>query len=188
MLRTKWKWTLMAVAMLAAVLLTIGGCAAPPSVQTAQTVKAAALQGYLRNDAKIDSVVTELWKTARQKEIAATAVGVAAAAVQQFGVDRTPLDPGGKPTGPAEKTLTGGQAMELSQAILGEVTKANAGTAAVLRKIALLRNKNTLELTKYTELERGLIAYLQAGVEEAVLDELTKVLVQTLQDQATRKQ
>lgn len=160
------------------------GCAAPSGVQTARGVQARALQNYLTNDAKIDGVVVGLWTGAREKEIKATATATAQEVLDAFGKPRAPVDAAGKPTGPAENTLTAAQALELATALHGEIQNANAGTGRVLARLKALRNANAANLTKYAELDRALNDYLQAGIDEAVLNELTAYLVQTIQAEA----
>lgn len=168
-------------------VLMFPGCAAPPQVQVAQSVKARALKNYLTNDAKIDNVVVGLWKGARTKQIKATATGTALKVLDALGKPRAPVDADGKPIGPAENTLTAAQALELSMAIHEAIQSANAGTDAVLAKIAVLRNANAAEMAKVAQLEGALNEYLQAGVEEAVLTELTSYLVQTIEAQVGKE-
>jgi hypothetical protein len=171
----KLRWLLLVIPLLAV------GCAAPAEVQIARAVQARALQNYLTNDAKIDGVVTGLWKSARQTEIKATADGAALKVLAAVGVARAPVDKDGKPTGPAVRSLTGAEVLEMATAIRAAIQNANAGTDRVLARIKTLRNANAANLTKHAELDRALNAYLQAGIEEAVLTELTQYLVQTIQ-------
>jgi len=160
------------------------GCEAPMTVKVAQAYKAEALTNYLTNDAKIDGVVAGLWKAGREKQIRATATGTALKVLAAFGKDRVPLDATGKPVGPAVQTLTAAEALELATALHAAIQKANAGTAGVLAKIKTLRDANVLNLTRYSDLEGALNEYLAAGIDEAVLNELTAYLVETISAQA----
>jgi hypothetical protein len=153
---------------LLAPLLAAAGCMqAPPEVQVAQRVKAKALKHFLVQDAKIDGVVAGLWKGSRDKEAKAKADSVARAAVAEFG------------QGP-DKTLTGAQVVELAQAILAEDKKFERATDAVMKRIKTLRDMNAKNLIQHAQLEAALNDYLEAGIDEAVIDELGKYLIEAV--------
>jgi hypothetical protein len=164
-------------------LLAIG-CQSPVSVKLAQTYKAEALRNYLTNDARIDGVVAELWKASRDKQVKAKADSAALKVLDLIGKDRVAVDATGKPTGPAEKSLTGDEALQLATAIHAAIQNANAQTAGVLAKIKAVRDANVLNLTRYSDLEGALNDYLAAGIDEAVLSELTAYLIETIAAQA----
>ncbi|MFH1604684.1 MAG: lipoprotein [Pseudomonadota bacterium] len=160
-------------------LLPLAGCAAPIEIHSGQKVKAQALASYLANDAKVDNVVIGLWKAAREKEIAKTAETATQKVVAIVGKDRATIGPDGKP-GPMEKTLTAAEAIELSTVIHANIQAANAGTDRVVAKIKVLRDLNARNLAQYAELESAINQYLQAGIDESALTELTGYLVETI--------
>ena len=179
---------MVAVAFIAVILSgVVCGCQAPQGIQSAQRSKGRALAMYLRNDARIDGVLSGLWKKGRDREVAATASSVAHAAVTKFGVVRASFDKDGKKIGPEETTLTGPQAVELAGAIVAEVGKANAVTDAILSKLKIARDVNAKTLLQYAELEQAIIDYQMAGIDEAMLDEFSKYLVTAIQTIQTGK-
>lgn len=149
-----------------------GGCRAPAEVTVAQATKARALGMYLRNDARLDGVMTSMWKSARDKQVDAKVAEVAAEIVKVKG----------KPVAGGGVTITGEQALELAAAAIVEKRKADAGTDRILAAMKALRDKNVADtLTPYRELEGALNKYLSAGVDAAVLDQMTQYLVTAIE-------
>jgi len=161
-------------------MMPLIGCAVPVEVKVAQSVKAQALQNFLVNDAKIDAVLTTLWKRSRDTAIAKTAETATQKVLSAVAVPRVALDATGKPTGPPVKTLTAPQAVELSTVIHTAIQKQNANTARVLAKLKTLRDANASNLARHADLEAALNDYLSAGVDTAVVSELTAYLIETV--------
>ena len=144
----------------------IGGCQAPQAVRDAYAFEGGVWQSYIRNTDRIHDLTLAAYKTARDKDLEHT-TAKALEKVRAAAVD------GRLPVADFEAAL---------KTIVEERDKANGQTAAIQAKIRSLITVNNGEVRKALRIRGSMQEWLEAGLDESVIPELTQEVFGLLGD------
>lgn len=162
----RFSWVSLTILLIVGALVV--GCQAPEEVKYTAAVRDKALSNYVRNNQQLSNTMEKMFL-----EVSTTQLDLTTEILTEKILDKYSED--GK--------LTNDQVRELVTALMQEREESQKAIQSTINRYRIAQAKNAQEFAKAAELNEALNDWMNAGIDEAFIEETSNVILETLTEQ-----